>query len=245
MYGDRIFMQMMFAKVFVVQMINMQGYDVLFQDVDITWYRHPLEVFHDESHSFSEFDIIFQDDGAHSNRYAPYSANSGFYYVRHNDKTRYLFVSLLYSGEMIFKTKSHQETLITLLAEYQSLFGLRVKVISLDDPDFPGGWHYHRRKDFMRQIAKEEIVPTIFHMSWTQNKKNKLLFMKQMGMWYLKDQCIDKPLSEISPDENGVISFVETCCSKEPIVSCHYRDKPSIIPCNDSPNIDKGRPSFW
>jgi hypothetical protein len=28
-------------------------------------------------------------------------------------------------------------------------------------------------------------------------------------------------------------------------VICHYRDKPSKIPCNDSPAIDKGKPSFW
>jgi len=236
-YGDKKFVAMMYAKVVCVQLVNMLGYDVLFQDVDIVWYKNPLDVFHDDTSELSDFDLLFQDDGARSIRYAPYSANSGFYYVRHNKRTRYLFTSLLYSSDLIAALHSHQQVLTAFITEHSSLFGTRVK--TLDGSTFPGGYHYHRQKSLMEDIVKGTYVPWLFHMSWTKNKDNKLKFFKQMGLWYLKEQC--EVYENISQNTN----MMEQCCSVEPIISCHYRDKPSIHPCKDSPPIDKGRPSFW
>jgi hypothetical protein len=73
------------------------------------------------------------------------------------------------------------------------------------------------------------VQPYIFHMSWTKNKDNKRLYFQQMGEWYLKDSCLTG----------------WECCLPEPNIVCHYRDKPSLISCKDSPPIDAGRPSFW
>lgn len=66
-----------------------------------------------------------------------------------------------------------------------------------------------------------------------------------MGEWYVNEQCVDKSLSDIARVKSGDFRFVETCCSKEPLFSCHYRDKPSMKSCAGSPPIDKGKPSFW
>ena len=99
-YGDKRFMGMMLSKVYCVHLINTLGYDLLFQDVDVVWYRDPLTYFHNKEQS-GDFDFYFQDDGAHTNRYAPYSPNSGFYYVRQNDRTRYFFDVFLRMGELI------------------------------------------------------------------------------------------------------------------------------------------------
>ena len=65
MYGDPIFASMMQAKILcVVYMINL-GYDVLFQDVDIVWFKDPLSFFHDESNTaIQNFDIMFQQEGS-------------------------------------------------------------------------------------------------------------------------------------------------------------------------------------
>lgn len=243
-YGDRTFVAMMYAKVVTVQLVNMLGYDVLFQDVDIVWEKNPLDIFHDKSSEFNDYDILFQDDGARSLRYAPYCANSGFYYIRKNPRTRYLFTSLLYSGDLIMATHSHQQALNALLIEHSSLYGLKVKVLSGEE--FPGGFHYHRRKELMHSIAEKKYTPYIFHMSWTKNKDNKLLFFRQMGMWYVKDQCIDdKALTTLNTSGGTTSEFQNACCAAEPLVSCHYSDKPSIIPCNDQPPIDKGGRPFW
>jgi len=99
--------------------------------------------------------MYFQDDGDRSSRYAPLSANSGFYFVRNNEKTRYLFTSLLYAGDIIERAHSHQQALIQMMNEHSSYFGLRVKVLDRDTLNFPGGWQYHRRKDLMKKIMKE------------------------------------------------------------------------------------------
>jgi hypothetical protein len=247
-YGDRAFVAMMFAKVVCVQMINFLGYDLLFQDVDVVWYKNPLEYFHDTTNEFHEFDMYFQDDGAHSTRYAPLSANSGFYYVRYNARTKYLFTSLLYNGDQILTSHSHQEALVQTMNEHSSLFGLRVKVLSRDMDEFPGGWHYHKHnKDYMMKVVKEEVSPIIFHMSWTKNKENKIKFYQQMGQWYTKDACIAHTKSDIMADHDTTEGdpLFDTCCMAEPNIICHYRDKPSKIPCRDVDPIDKGRPSFW
>ena len=133
-YGDRRFVAMMLAKVLCVHMVSVLGYDFLFQDVDIIWFKDPLEYFR----SSQEFDIYFQDDGAHSIRYAPYSANSGFYFVRHNYRTQFFLTSVLLAGDLVLKTHSHQQALVAILSEHVSLYGLRAKILSRDMEGFPG-----------------------------------------------------------------------------------------------------------
>jgi hypothetical protein len=245
-YGDRKFTMMMMAKVICVQMVSALKYNILFQDVDIVWYKDPVEYFETQH---LQFDMMFQDDGGHSTRYAPYSANSGFYYVRYNARTEYFFSSLLLAGDLILKTDSHQQALIALLSEHVSLYGLTVKIFSRDEEEFPGGYHYHQATGkYMRAFFDGTVHPYIFHMSWTLNKDNKLLFLKQMGEWYVQEPCIHKKVDEVPGLDAASVennSYISTCCAAEPLISCHYRDKPSKHPCKDSPPIDKGKPSFW
>jgi hypothetical protein len=85
-YGDATFTAMMYIKVLAVYLPMMLGYEVLFQDVDVVWHENPLPYFADKSRC-GDFDTYFSDDGARSMRYAPFSANSGFYFLRNNDKT--------------------------------------------------------------------------------------------------------------------------------------------------------------
>lgn len=42
-------------------MITWLGYNVLFQDVDVIWYKDPLTYFFDELRS-GNFDVYFQDE---------------------------------------------------------------------------------------------------------------------------------------------------------------------------------------
>jgi len=229
-YGDKIFSMMMMAKVYCVHLVMTLGYDVLFQDVDVVWQKNPLEYL--ETEESEEWDMLFQDDGSRQIRYQPYSPNTGFYFVRNNDLTQYFFNSLLKKGDLIAATKSHQAALASQIAEFVSWKGMRVKVWrKFGTTLFPGGAEYHQSPDYMKRMIAGEIEPFIFHMSWTQNKDNKKLYFEQMAEWYTKE-----------PDSkcDGL-----DCCVAEPIITCHYRDKPSKIPCKDSPPIDKGKKSFW
>mmetsp|Transcript_21969 Transcript_21969/g.46357 ORF Transcript_21969/g.46357 Transcript_21969/m.46357 type:complete len:604 (+) Transcript_21969:98-1909(+) len=246
-YGDPIFASMMFAKVLCVLYVSLLGHDVLFQDVDIVWFKDPLTYFHDKSNTaIKDFDIMFQHDGSSQPRYNPLSANSGFYYVRANKKTAYLFTSLLYHGAVVRKSKSHQQVLVQLLNEHSSMFGLKVKVFDKSQTDmFPGGWHFHQDWETMRKIADGKSNAYIFHMSWTENKANKLLFLRQMAEWYVRDTCVDGTVIE-NYEKVTDGSLIEKCCSTEPIFSCHFRDKPSKVPCPDSPLIDPHKQRlFW
>ena len=252
-YGDNVFRKMMFAKVYCVHMVSMLGHDLLFQDVDVVWYKNPLDFFHNNNNnnhptttSLETFDMIFQDDGNRGLYYSPYAANTGFYYVKNNPQTKAFFNGLLLSGDMILSTYSHQIALIALLSEHASLYGLRVKVWDRNTHEFPGGHFYHSKPDEMKKLAKGEISPYIFHMSWTNNKSDKVRYMQQMGQWYLKETCRNKSKADLVTGETStIINLGKKCCSVEPLIQCHYRDKPSIIPCPDAPFIDKGGKSFW
>ena len=93
-----------------------------------------------------------------------------------------------YAGDLIFAAGGHQQILIFLMSDMNSFAGLKVKVISRDKDDFPGGYHYHMVKDWMKQMVDGKKNPYIFHMCWTQNKEDKLKYMKQMGMVSLADE---------------------------------------------------------
>jgi hypothetical protein len=217
--------------------------------VDMVWFKSPLDFFQDESLPY--FDMYFQDDGNRQLRFAPYSANSGFYFVRSNPKTKHLFRHFLYSCDLLGGWYSHQAILIALLAEHSSVTGLTVKVYSKETEEFPGGLHFHRKKEVMKNIMSGNSKAYIFHMSWTNGKGDKLKFLQQMGEWYLNDECIGKEAHEIVGTERGAgfknRTLSSNCCLAEPIFKCHYRDKPSKIPCPDSPYTMKESAdiSFW
>ncbi|KAL7474210.1 hypothetical protein ACHAW6_000198 [Cyclotella cf. meneghiniana] len=118
------------------------------------------------------------------------------------------------------------------------MLGLRVKV--LDDANvFPGGYQYQYDHKYMRQMLSGEVRPLIFHMYWTDGKETKVKFLKQLGEWFLQNECL---INGVPIDGSGSTG---ECCSAQPIISCHYRDKPSKIPCIDSPLYDVKRTSFW
>ncbi|KAL3790467.1 hypothetical protein ACHAW5_010790 [Stephanodiscus triporus] len=253
-YGDDVFSNVMFAKVLCVQLVNELGYDLLYQDVDLAWYKSPLDFFQDNS--LPKFDMYFQDDGNRQVRFAPYAANSGFYFVRSNDKTRHLFRHFLYSGDLITAWQSHQTVVIALLAEHSSVMGLTVKIYSKETEEFPGGLQFHRKKEVMKNIISGNSKAYIFHMSWTNNKVDKLKYFQQLGEWYVNDQCIGRDVHEIAGTESGAGggfkngTVLSNCCSAEPIFKCHFRDKPSKLPCPDSPYTvqepeESADLSFW
>lgn len=233
LYGHLDFGEVMWAKVIVAHIASMLNYDFIFQDVDVVWYKNPMEYFHDSSNDMlRKYDIFFEEDGNRQLRFAPLSANSGFYYARNNDRTRYVFTSLLFSAYTL-SGRSHQESLIALLTESTSLFALKVKILHVED--FSGGREYHMNPSFMKHFISKRKTPWIFHMCWTKNKDDKISYLKQMGMWHVFGKCSIDDFSDSMKD----------CCSSEPLISCHYRDKPSVIPCKDRPSMDGNGASFW
>lgn len=124
-----------------------------------------------------------------------------------------------------------------------SLHGLTIYVFNAKTTsDFPGGHTFHRRKDFMKDMIAGSAKPYLFHMSWTASKVNKVKFWQQLGEWYVAETCTTVDTAD------GVRTLLDQnkgCCITTPEVTCHYMDKPSKIPCKESPPIDKNGQSFW
>ena len=109
-----------------------------------------------------------------------------------------LFRRMMYAGEIVLSSRSHQEILIQQLADLNELIGLKIKVLNRKDYDFPGGYHFNHVRDdnFMRNFVTGKSNPYIFHMSWTLNKEDKLKYLKQMGMWYVNDSFVGEVMWE-------------------------------------------------
>ena len=201
------------------------------------WYKDPLNHLKKLANSELPYDILLSFDGNVGPRFSPSSANSGFFFARNTNKSRYLFTSLLYAGDEIMESGSHQQILISLMNEHSSMFGLKTKILSGED--FPGGLHFHRDHELMKNIMLQKMIPFIFHMSWTNDRTNKVQYLKQMGLWFVEEKCENLGHFEIEAGRPM------SCCTREPLFSCHFKDKPSVKPCLNSPSIDKNGVSFW
>jgi hypothetical protein len=162
-YLDRVFVDMMWFKAFSVHLVVRHGLNVLFQDVDLVWFRDPMPYFHNYNKEVNPNTIAFySDDGQRSRRYTPVFANSGFYYLRAGKESEYFTWSIMIAMDSIQVLGSHQNVFTTRLLEGLAInFGL-IKLLSLEE--FPTGIMYHHNHDYMRKLAKHEVDPYHFHM---------------------------------------------------------------------------------
>eukprot|EP00622_Pseudochattonella_farcimen_P006532 FR742355.1.p1 GENE.FR742355.1~~FR742355.1.p1 ORF type:complete len:275 (+),score=24.41 FR742355.1:109-825(+) len=194
---------MMWLKVVSVYYVVRLGWDAMFQDADVVWWKDPRPYFQTESH---QYDTYWRDDGARSSRYTPLSANTGFYYIRSNERTKIFMHELFQSFNLISQWRSHQHALNMLLIDHHSRFGTGVKI--LDQELFSIGQQYHRKKEFMRELVEDKRRPYLFHWSWTAGKTEKIKYSLETGMWYLRDTCTEASIKKNA----GSSSFLNECC---------------------------------
>lgn len=207
MYMDSAFARMMWLKTTSVYVAMAAGYDVLFQDVDLVWLRDPLPYL-----DALGVDVAFMDDGARTPRYTPFFVNSGFFYIRHNHKTRYFQERLMKASvSEIGYSHSHQSVMIRHLAETVHLANLRIHVLSTKD--FPSGQAYHEDKKYIKKIIDRSHRPFVFHMCWTSNKVDKLRYFKEIGLWFLSPaaSCGEGPNMMAKLRDKGICS---RCCQR-------------------------------
>ena len=200
-YLDFTFVDMMWYKCFSIFLILREGFNVLFQDVDVIWLRNPFQYFDNIFYkddilqkNFSKInkknhiEAILSDDAQRSLRYTPFFANSGFYYLRNSLRTIYFSWSIMTSFPMIQRLGSHQNMYTQRLLELSNIFGLRTYLLPLED--FPNGYLYHHGRTYMKKLKDKKVHPYFYHMCWTAGKTDKLKYMKMSGMWYLNDTRI-------------------------------------------------------
>lgn len=244
LFGDTTFMEIMLAKVLTVHMVNWLGYNILFSDVDLVYNKDPLPYFQNLSNSDAAYDIIFQDDHSRRPENGPYFGNSGFYWVKHNDKTRSFLTDMVVHLDRLQETRSHQHAMEEALAEHASYYGMRVKVLEKES-HFPSGGEYVVDLEYMQTITSGEFTPYVFHMSWTDRKEEKLKRFQQMGYWHVRETCMSGNVASLVNFTRSVAPLQATCCLAKPFVQCHYQDLPSIIPCHGSPTFLRKGYDYW
>jgi hypothetical protein len=193
-YLDRVFVDMMWYKAFSVWLVLRAGYNVLFQDVDLVWFRDPFPYFKayiEEAIATSSTgqhpDGFFSDDGQRGLRYSPFFANSGFYYLLANSKTIHFAWTILTAFDTLVTSGSHQNVFTMRMMEGLWLSDFRAKLLSLEE--FPTGIQFHHNPEYMKSLKAGFEKPYNFHMCWTQTKADKLKNFGDINMWYTSSKC--------------------------------------------------------
>jgi hypothetical protein len=138
-YGSPEYARVMLAKLFVPHLVTDAGYDLLFHDVDMVPYRDYYAHLVDAvAPKYPGFELYMSYDFTTDDMYAPWGANSGLWYARNTDRTRYFFSLLLRRAALVLKTRSHQAAMSVVMSDVANHYGLRVKVLDRHGRDFPG-----------------------------------------------------------------------------------------------------------
>jgi lipopolysaccharide biosynthesis glycosyltransferase len=158
LFGDEAFVAIVYAKLIIAHLVSSLGFSFLLQDVDVVWCAdNPMSYFQRDVDLLKNYDMLVQDDGGRTPNYAPYYANSGFYFAKSNEKTKYFFHQLLYNGDKMHDWSSDQAVFNALLPEVVNLAGMSVKTLASDD--FAGGRMYQDPDsyDYMREMLTNAL----------------------------------------------------------------------------------------
>lgn len=177
-YGDSEFARHMFYQNAVIHDLLECGLNLLFQDVDLVWFKDPLPLLlqHPEH-------AQFMFDGENP-RHRPHHANTGFMYLRNTLTTRNFWEIIYKRTEQVFAYRSQQEPLNKVLGLIDRR-GFKIRI--LDEEGFANG-HLFNIECGKRNLP---VAPYVIHCSWTGQLEAKYIKYKQQGIWYLDDNPLD------------------------------------------------------
>lgn len=146
-------------------------------------------------------------------RFTPLYVNSGFYYVRATKQSQYVFLRIAMAISQIATSHSHQSVLTRAVHEAIDLFGLRFAVLDLKL--FPSGFHYHHEKKYMASFRAFDTRPNVFHMCWTESRKQKVEYLSGLGLWFLPNETTPAENNEkYRYDECGTVAGLKDTLSR-------------------------------
>lgn len=95
---------------------------------------------------------------------------------------------------------------------------------------------------YVSEVCSNEILLRTAVTS-TGSSNNHTTFESYPSLPTKRMTTITKTTTTEGSDRNFIFGS-STCCVANPIIVCHFRDKPSVIPCPDSPMIEDNV-SFW
>jgi hypothetical protein len=202
-YGDGTFINLMWLKTVSVFLALEAGFDVLFQDVDLVWFKDPwpelIRLSEEEGQSQGQsqnnnndtaaaasataYDTLWLDDGARSKRFAPLYANSGFFYFRCTTQSVMYWRRVLYSYGLISWMMSQQAVTDFMLGQHLR-FGLKAGI--LHQTDFASG-NQIGSPEWMDRYTQGTWKPLLIHVCWTANMKDKLEKIHRFKWNYVRE----------------------------------------------------------
>eukprot|EP00040_Diaphanoeca_grandis_P044064 m.11158 g.11158 ORF g.11158 m.11158 type:complete len:582 (-) comp8687_c0_seq1:212-1957(-) len=193
-FGDGIFGQMMILKQLSVHLALDTGFDVLFQDVDVTWLTDPTSDLLNQSRFF---DVLFQDDGSRSTTFEPYYGNSGFFYIRNSyEAVRFWdLVTLAMPG----LPRSNQKVIAPFLELFarqhdsKQLIDKPFKVKVLSDQVYLAGHKITHPLGLKKPTDTLKEIPEsakILHFCWTNHLDDKIHKLKAYNQMFVSEACL-------------------------------------------------------
>jgi len=174
-------------NLYMIDLIDL-GFNVLMQDVDVTWNRNPMQYFNKNP----SFDILVVEDSKwseHHKRYSDKARNGGFVFYRANCRTQVYTGTLKNSIVHILWMRSDQTIMNRLLDNYR-FQGIRVGFLPKDL--FLNG---HRWSDWgTRRSDPLPWNPYIYHTSWTAGISDKVFKLMSIEQWFNNCEFFDAGL---------------------------------------------------
>ena len=177
-FGDQNFKETVYYKNAVIVDVLKLPANVLFQDVDLIWFRDPF-LYLDKM--TDEFDIQIMYDGP-NRHYAPLYANTGFIYISNTDEARAVFQTALYNSSSIFDVGSDQFPLNRIFSHFIGHNVLRLKV--LPERQFLNGHLFSLQEGATERAGKWRDDGVVLHYSWTTDYAEKVEKIMKFGFEY-------------------------------------------------------------
>lgn len=180
-FGDHKFSGTMYYKNAAIHESLKLGANLLFQDVDLIWFKDPLPYLMKEN---LDHDIQIMFDGPNPWHF-PYYANSGFFYIRNNDASKAVFETALFNTANIFECGGHQSPLNRIFHHFSvhNVLSLRV----LPEQLFLNGHLFNLERGVLHEAGGWEEDGVVMHYSWTGNRDEKI---KKLTKFKLLDNIV-------------------------------------------------------
>mmetsp|Transcript_22020 Transcript_22020/g.66045 ORF Transcript_22020/g.66045 Transcript_22020/m.66045 type:complete len:383 (+) Transcript_22020:140-1288(+) len=186
-YGTIGFGRLTYMKQFATYLTLLLGWDVLFQDADVVW---PTDPYPDLIRHRDEYHAQFMDDGARTFRFAPFFANSGFYYLtnRHPGAGHIIEFVDQVTMSMAESQTGNQEVLNAILEFQFKRRGFKLRI--LPSEKYASGKYISP----LPKGAAPTSLPDGFlvaHFCWTHNMEVKRERMHEYKSKHLRDDCFN------------------------------------------------------
>jgi hypothetical protein len=177
-FGDQEFASAVFYKSALLTDLLELGAKVLFQDVDLIWFEDPIPAL-DENADLQDIQLMY--DGPNP-QYAPFNANTGFFYVTPTPVSKALFNAAMLDANSLFWLRNDQVVLNKLFEWFVEEDGLRLAILA--EKRFLNGHLFPLEGDVSPAAGDWKNDGVVFHYSWTENIAQKYQKLDRYGFNY-------------------------------------------------------------